>query len=69
MADRFISLTEASDHLLRTTGRAGPGWRALHALAVDAKIPAVKLRGRWGVHERDFPAVINVLGLTTDRPA
>lgn len=63
MQDDRISITTVSQDIRQMTGQSGPGYRKLHTLACDGKIPAHKVDGKWVVYRRDMASLINALGL------
>jgi hypothetical protein len=63
MADDFIPIPRLSLAIRQMTGKDGPGYRKLHMLACDGKIPAQQVGRFWSVKRSDLPAVIAALGL------
>lgn len=68
MPDDFISITRLSPVIRDLAGRDGPGYRRLHILACDGKIPAVQVGRNWGIYRRDLPATLAALGLEPAQP-
>lgn len=64
MPEEVIPITNLSAEIRRFTGQDGPGYRRLHYLACDGKLPAHQMRGRWLIRRSDLPAVAEMLGLT-----
>ena len=60
MAQRAISA--APRLILEATGASISG-RACRDAAVDPRIPAVQIRGRWFIEEADLPAILAAFGL------
>lgn len=66
MSDPVIPITRLSSEIRQLAGRDGPGYRKLHLLACDGKLPGAHQVGngrRWGVFRRDLPAILEALGL------
>ena len=60
-----ISITSLSSEIRKVSGSDGPGYRKLHILACDGRIPARKQGREWVVDRKDMGAVITALGLST----
>jgi hypothetical protein len=58
-----IPLALLSARLAQRTGRPAPGYRSLPMAALDARLPAERVNGRWYVREADLDHVAEALGL------
>ena len=65
----LIPITELSSEIRKASGCEGPGYRKLHQLACDARIPARKSGREWVVERKDIGAVIEALGLSPAQPS
>lgn len=63
MPEDFIPITRLSPVIRDLAGCDGPGYRRLHILACDGKIPAVQVGRNWGVYRRDLAATLAALDL------
>ncbi len=60
---QLIPAAQVCPKLLELYGNSGTGYRKFYALALDGRIPVVRVNGRLFVDETDMPLIAEALGV------